>query len=222
MCNARTLTSNVEAIREQFRFELNHVGNMELLPSIWPAQDSPVVRTGKNGVRELVTMNWGFVLPQKGRAAKRVTNARDNKVCSSPFWRGSFETRRCLVPTSSFCEWSANKPKVPYWFGLAGDEPRPVFALAGIWRQWRGVLKEGNAPSGMTVVAIVTTSPNELVASIHPARMPVILVDGKDCDRWLEGSPDDAIGLAKPYLAEAMRIVAKGETRDDGVGILRE
>ena len=126
MCNARTLTSNVEAIRQQFRFEVNRVGNMPLLPSIWPGQDSPVVRRADQDARELVSMSWGFVLPQKGRAAKRVTNARDDKLASSPFWRGSFEERRCLVPTSSFCEWNAGKPKVPHWFGLKGDEPRPA------------------------------------------------------------------------------------------------
>ena len=222
MCNARTLTSNIEAIRQQFRFAVNRVGNMALLPSIWPGQDSPVIRIGADDTRELVSMNWGFVLPQEGKAAKRVTNARDDKLASSPFWRNSFEKRRCLVPTSSFCEWTKDRPKVPYWFGLKGREPRPLFALAGVWLTWRGKLKADGESQEMTLVAIVTTRPNPLVARIHPARMPVMLVAREDCDTWLEGSPREAISLAKPYPADAMVIVAKGETHDEGVSLLVE
>ena len=219
MCNARTLTSNVEAIRQQFRFEINRVGNMALLPSIWPGQASPVVRHTADQQRELISMSWGFVLPQKGKAAKRVTIARDDKLTSSPFWRSSFESRRCLVPTSSFCEWNVGKPKVAHWFGLQGKEPRPLFALAGIWRHWKGVLKEGGEPQEMTVVAIVTTRPNELVAKIHAARMPVMLVAREECDAWLDGTPKEAFARGQPYPAEAMAIVAKGEMRDDGLDV---
>jgi len=220
MCNARTLTSNVEAIARQFRVQTDRVGNMPLMPSIWPGQDSPVVRMGAAGARELETMNWGFVLPQKGKAAKRVTNARDDKLMSSTFWRNSFEERRCLVPTSSFCEWNSGKPKVPHWFGLKGQEPRPLFALAGIWKSWRGKLKADGETLEMAVVAIVTTRPNPLVARVHPARMPVMLVAREDCDGWLEGSPQQALELARPYPAEAMAIVAKGEMHDDGTDLL--
>jgi putative SOS response-associated peptidase YedK len=41
-------------------------------------------------------MSWGFVLHQKERAPRRVTNVRDDKIMESKFWRGSFEERRCL------------------------------------------------------------------------------------------------------------------------------
>ncbi len=40
--------------------------------------------------------------------------------------------RRCLVPATSFCEWTDSRPKVTHWFAL--DECRPLFAFAGIWR----------------------------------------------------------------------------------------
>ena len=32
-------------------------------------------------------MSWGFVLPQPGRAPRRVTNVRDDKARASGFWR---------------------------------------------------------------------------------------------------------------------------------------
>jgi putative SOS response-associated peptidase YedK len=63
-----------------------------------------VVRVTADGERELVPMSWGFVLPQDGKVARRVTNVRDDKIMASRFWRGSFEERRCLVPATSFCE----------------------------------------------------------------------------------------------------------------------
>jgi hypothetical protein len=40
----------------------------------------------------------------------------------------------------------------------------------------------------------------------HSTRMPVILKPD-DHDTWLSGSPEDAIGLARPYLAGEMRII---------------
>ena len=51
------------------------------------------------GARELVTMSWGFVLPQPGKAPRRVTNTRDDKVQSS-FWRGSGTLNGPVLDTS--------------------------------------------------------------------------------------------------------------------------
>ena len=55
------------------------------------------MRKATDGERELVVLNWGFVLVQKDKAPKRLTNIRDDKA-QSKFWRTSFEQRRCLVP----------------------------------------------------------------------------------------------------------------------------
>ena len=54
---------------------------------------APVVRPSGDGERELVLMSWGFVLQQAGKAPRRVTNTRDDKVQDSRFWRDSFEAR---------------------------------------------------------------------------------------------------------------------------------
>jgi putative SOS response-associated peptidase YedK len=57
-----------------------------------------------------------------------------------PFWRPSFEQRRCLVPASSYCEPKGVKPATWHWFALDGDEERPLFA-PGVWTRYRGPLK---------------------------------------------------------------------------------
>ena len=116
-----------------FRVSDNRAAAFDPLPAIFPGHVAPVVRMAGDGERELVTMNWGFILLQDGRAPRRVTNTRDDKM-DSRFWKPSLEQRRCLVPASSFCEpRDGVKPATWHWFSLAGDEPRPPFAFAGLW-----------------------------------------------------------------------------------------
>ncbi|MGH8612421.1 MAG: SOS response-associated peptidase family protein [Gammaproteobacteria bacterium] len=67
-------------------------------------------------------MRWGFPPPRN---------------LKSPYWRGWLEAEwRCLIPATSFCEWTDRRPKVTHWFAV--DESRPLFAFAGIWRLWTG------------------------------------------------------------------------------------
>jgi len=94
-------------------------------------------------------MNLGFVLQQMNRAPRRVTNVRDDKIVTSLFWKPSFAQRRCLVPASSHCEPKGEKPATWHWFAINGDEPRPLFALPGIWMRYCGTLKKaGRASTG--------------------------------------------------------------------------
>lgn len=192
---------------------MDRTGNLPAMSSIFPAYDAPVVRLCDDGSRSLEMLSWGFVLPQKGKASKRITNARDDKVRDSRFWRQSFEARRCLVPVTSFAEPKGNRPAIWHWFAL--DEHRPLFAFAGIWRSHRGYLKPDTEPVEIDTYAILTTRPNALVKPIHPSRMPVMLVGEEAQDTWLEGTADEAFALARPYPADEMAIVHKGGTKDE-------
>ena len=219
MCNTFSITSNVEAIQRLFRVERNAVGNMPALPGVFPEHDAPVVRIAEDGVRELANLRWGFLLPQPGKAPKAVTNARADKIAVSPFWKASFVERRCLIPTTSFCEWTdardpATKRKTPVWFGMTGDglEARPLFAMAGLWRRWRGMLKDQLVD--LSVVTVVTTAANDVVRPVYAKAMPVIVAP-EQYDLWLAGDPDEALRLAVPYPAEAMAVVARGVREDD-------
>ena len=94
---------------------------------------APIVRTARDRERELRMMRWGFPPPPNLGTAP-VTNVRNLK---SPYWRGWLKAEwRCLVPATSFCEWTDSRPKVTHWFAL--DESRPLFTFAGIWRFWTG------------------------------------------------------------------------------------
>jgi putative SOS response-associated peptidase YedK len=170
-----------------------------------------------DGARELSQLSWGFVLLQPGRAPKRVTNVRDDNV-ASPFWRDSFEQRRCLVPASSLCEPRGERPATWHWFALNGDEPRPLFAFPGLWRRWRGPLKKGGPAVDLDVYAFLTILPNALVATVNHERMPVLLTQEDEFEAWLNGSPHEALQLVASCDAERMRIVQSGSDREDLLG----
>lgn len=216
MCNLYSMTRAQDAVRQVFKVDNAHdyLGNLPAMASIFPAFDAPVVRLGEDGARRLDKLSWGFVLPQKGKAAKRITNARDDKLRTSRFWRSSFETRRCLVPVTSFSEPKGRKPAVWHWFALSPE--RPLFAFAGIWRSFRGRLKPDAEPVELETYAFLTTTPNEVVKPIHPNRMPVMLAGEAAQDCWLDGSEDEAFALARPFPADQMMIVHQGETKDEG------
>jgi putative SOS response-associated peptidase YedK len=96
MCNLYSHTRNIEAIRRLFRVGHNRTTSIEPQPAIFPSWNGGVIRKAEDGERELVTMSWGFVLLQFGKAPRRVTNVRDDKILASRFWKPSFEQRRCL------------------------------------------------------------------------------------------------------------------------------
>ena len=114
-----------------------------------------MVRLAADGERELVTMRWGFIRLQPGKAPRPVTNTRDDNL-DSRFWRPSFEQRRCLVPASSFCEPNDGRAEGEkatwHWFALAGEEPRPLLAFAGIWQRWKGPSRRTGRTSTSTSI----------------------------------------------------------------------
>lgn len=214
MCNLYSQTRAREAVLRFFRVPENRAEQFNQQTAIFPGYRAPIIRKAQDGDRELSVMNWGFVLLQEGRAPKRVTNTRDDKVQTS-FWKPSFEQRRCLVPASSYCEPNGQTPCTWHWFAINGDDPRPLFAFAGIWRSWNGPIKKGGPNVEQNVFSFMTTLPNELTASINHERMPVLLSSEADQEQWLSGTPSEAKSLVRSFEADAMRIVQRGKEKVD-------
>lgn len=212
MCNLYSMTTNHEAMIRLFKVSHNRASPIEPQSAIFPGGAAPVVRRAEDGTRELLALSWGFVLLMKGKAPKRVTNFRDDKL-GSPFWSASFRERRCLVPVTSFSEPKGKKPAIWHWFALG--EARQPFAFAGIWRHYKGPIRKDGDTVELDTFAFMTTKPNELVATVHPSRMPVMLVGEEAQDRWLEGSNDDALELVQSYPADDMAIVQAGTDKLD-------
>jgi putative SOS response-associated peptidase YedK len=206
MCNLYSITRTQEAMRRLFRAPRDLLGNFPGFPAVFPDSMAPVVRTALDGEREISLMRWGFPPPSLGNAP--VTNVRNLK---SPYWRGWLKAEwRCLVPATSFCEWTDSRPKVTHWFAL--DEGRPLFAFAGIWRLWTGGRRGESGEHRL--FSFLTTESNDVVRPIHGKAMPVIMTAEHEWNTWLEGSVDDAIALQRPLSNEKLPIVARGEKND--------
>jgi putative SOS response-associated peptidase YedK len=186
-----TGTAKPEDMPESFNFEANY--------NVAPSQLAPVGRE-IDGVRRLDMLRWGLIpfWAKDEKIGNSLINARADTVASKPAFREAFKSRRCLVPASGFYEWQKldEKRKQPHYIQLASEEP---MFFAGLWERW--------TPSGDEPVesyTILTTEPNELMASIHN-RMPVIL-EPERFGEWLakDTPPEKLSGLLKPYPAELM------------------
>jgi putative SOS response-associated peptidase YedK len=216
MCNLYSLNKKRDGVARFFRVSHNRAAAYEPLPAIFPRHVAPVIRQSADGEREIVTMSWGFMLLQQGRAPRPVTNVRDDTILKSGFWKPSVQTRRCLVPASSFCEPNGDvKPASWHWFALKGEDPRPLFAFPGIWRSYKGPVKKDGPNVDIETYAFLTTTPNPLVATINHERMPVVLTREEEFETWLKAPPAEALALAKEYPPGQMQIVREGVEKQD-------
>jgi putative SOS response-associated peptidase YedK len=200
MCNLYSMTATVDELRRIFGpFEGDRT-NLPPYDEIYPGYAAPVLRRDTEGGLKLDHMKWGFPGPQVA-GGRPVTNVRN---LNSEFWRSALgdPNRRCIVPVTSFCEWTAEadpetKRKAKAWFGLT-EEQHPLFAFAGIWRPGEG------GP----FMAFLTCAANEIVGAVHPKAMPVMLRPGEDVERWLTSERVNACALAMPFADTAMRRVS--------------
>jgi putative SOS response-associated peptidase YedK len=166
-----------------------------------PSQELLVIRRHpKTGDNRLDLLQWGLIANWTKETSPKVKpiNATAERVASAPMFRDSFVKRRCIVPVDNFFEWKAVKgtrAKQPFAIAMQSGKP---FGIAGIWDGWR------HPDSGEIVrtFCIITTTANELVASIHD-RMPVILPP-KSYDRWLANIEPDPRDLLVPFPSELM------------------
>jgi putative SOS response-associated peptidase YedK len=122
-----------------------------------------------------------------------------------------------LVPVTAFSEPKGKKPAIWHWFALSQE--REPFAFAGIWRSYKGPIRKDGEAVQIDTFAFMTITPNELVATVHPSRMPVMLVGEDAQDRWLEASVDDALGLVRSFPADQMTIVQSRTEKTDMGGL---
>ena len=152
-------------------------------------------------------MRWGFS-PPPNLGKVPVTNVRN---VQSPYWRGWLKPEWCcLVPATSFYEWSDSRPKVTHLFAF--DESRPLFAFAGIWHLRTGERKK--EAGRHELFSFLTTEANEVVRPGHAKAMPVLLTAAGDWDTWLTGPVDEAVALQTPLPDEMLRVVACGDKTD--------
>lgn len=144
---------------------------------IFPTNCAPVLVLD-DGHISANALHWGFPrFDSKGV----VINARAETALEKPMFRTSINSRRCIIPTSGFFEWSQGTQKQKYLFRQA---EQPELYLAGIYNVFRGESR----------FVILTTAANESVVDIHN-RMPVVVCKDEQ-DAWLS---DTTFAIQKLY-----------------------
>ena len=235
MCNLYTLRKGPAAIKDLADAMRGDVGNLEPR-ELFPDYAAPIVRTGSDGVRELVLARWG--LPSSRRALFDAATRRADKLrakgktvdfasllelepdsgttnvrnTASSHWRPWLSpANRCLVPFTAFSEpgRDADGRYRPVWFSLPGDDPLAFFAGVHV-RDWRCVRKIKTGMETCDLFAFLTTEPNAEVGAVHPKAMPVILTSREDCESWMTQPWDEARSLQRPLPDGALSQVDPG------------
>jgi len=199
MCGRFTLTVNPAELQDTFS---NYTFPSKFAPRFNIAPSQPVLAIPNDGKNTADFFIWGLIpmWAKDPSIGNRLINARGETVAEKPSFRGSFKHKRCLILADGFYEWKTvgnRKTKTPYFIYMKDRKP---FALAGLWDSW-----ESSDGSSIKTCTIITTSPNELLRSLHD-RMPVIL-HPRDYARWLDAShqtPENLLPLIKPYPTDNM------------------
>ncbi len=181
----RSGSSLIEPRGDRQRGEAGRSGSSLIEPS--EPDDEPT--------RRVRLMRWGLippwikVSPDGGPDTKGplLINARADKIATSPAFRSSAKSKRCLVPMDGWYEWQANAdpvlgkkaPKAPFF--MHRDDGATLF-MAGLWSVW----KPASSAAPLLSCTIITTDAVGELAEIHD-RMPLILAED-DWDAWL--NPD--------------------------------
>lgn len=214
MCNLYNLTTNQQAIRDFVALTHDSIGNMEPSLDVYPDRPAPVVRNTDRG-RELAALTWGMPTPTEHLKTPDapdtgVTNVRKTWIRHWQQWLGV--ENRCVVPATAFSEYGqtpdpVTKRKPLYWFAL--DQTQPLFFFAGIWTRWEGTRGSNRTPrfGEHELFAFLTTEANDVVKSIHPKAMPVILTSPEDVEAWLTADWREAKVLQRPLSNDRLVIV---------------
>jgi putative SOS response-associated peptidase YedK len=184
---------------QRFGVEQQALDVFALAPNVnvSPTQRVPAVLA----YHTLEVLRWGIIQPWAKDMHSAAINARAESIAEKATFRRAFRGQRCLIPASGFYEWQTTahlRTKTPFLFTVKDAD---LFAFAGLYEVWR------DPASGheLRTCAIITTTPNALVVSVHD-RMPVILLPEDEAE-WLDLDEHDVgrLGaLLRPYPAEAM------------------
>lgn len=196
MCGRYSLAKTKDELEARFKAELLETFSPRY--NVAPTQLMPVITSDSPG--GFSHFYWG-VTPEFAKnkpVSPKFINARAETIAEKASFKTAFQKRRCLIPADGFFEWKplGKKSKIPHRFTLADDK---LFSFAGIWEEY----ENENGDIKHTFL-ILTTSPNELVSSIHD-RMPVILTQEAE-KTWLSkyASEKELLDTLKPFSANEM------------------
>lgn len=187
MCGRNSLFPPATQLESRFDASL-HFESYAPRYNIAPGETLAVI-TGE-APDAIVGHRWGLRPGWMDDDEEGFINARSETAAEKASFREAWRHRPCLVPSSGFYEWQSRPrgPNQPFRIHRPED---PAFAFAGLWEP----IDNGGGTAG--TVTVLTTEPNDLVASIHD-RMPVILPRDEE-STWLTSGPERRAELCRPY-----------------------
>lgn len=159
----------------------------------------------ERGARLIREMRWWLVPSWAPAIDSRYSmfNAKCETLATRSAFRKLLQRRRCILPASSFIEWTASAGRRLPW--LIRPEAGAI-AFAGLWDVWtRGGTR-------LESCAILTTDAAPGLDRLHP-RMPVMLRPAA-IDAWLDvraGTPDLA-GMCRARLPQDFLVAPLSST----------
>lgn len=196
MCGRFSITGDLDFYAEYFGVDDVLTERLERSWNVAPT-DRVYVVAERDGIRHLGSMRWGLV-PHWALDTRSIhINARSETVATTPAFRDSFATRRCLIPADGFYEWEPPEAgRIPHWVYRADGHP---MVFAGIWAS----RQDPETGEWSRTCSIITRGAEGIIASIHD-RMPVALVPDV-WDAWLDRDlrdPEAALSLIEPIDPE--------------------
>lgn len=175
---------HVPAIFDQILAEL-----LEQLPKAYGIRKTDpgaVIRRSEEGDWEGETMRWGFDRPHIN---KSINNAREDKLGGRLWNKAWRDKRRCLIPISTFYEWTGPKGQ-KQTHAIQAEDPEQLLWAGGLWEQ--------SSAHGFCYT-MITTAANEAMESIHD-RMPALLSEDAFDDFLNHEDPIALVQDPKPPL----------------------
>ncbi|KSU63383.1 hypothetical protein AS034_03795 [[Bacillus] enclensis] len=195
MCGRFSLTTPLEELVNQFLID-KFIKETSPRYNVAPSQ-KVLSLISKNGVRKAGETLWGLVPGWANTNKwKPLINARSETLLDKPSFRSLVHKRRMVIFSDGFYEWKKGEGgKIPVRFLLKSEEP---FVFAGLWDR---------TSDGRVTSTILTTKANEVVNPVHD-RMPVILKNNDDIEKWLDTDKyrfEEASPLLRSYPGEEMK-----------------
>lgn len=202
MCGRFIQVSNPEKIKvliSDLEIESGVMADFRPRYNIAPTQN--ILTVLNTETPEMVFTRWGLI-PSWAKdmsIGQRMINARGETLLEKSSFKRPFRRQRCIIFSDGFYEWrSSGRGKTPFMIRMKDRQP---FGMAGLWDRWT----DPETGATLTTSTIVTTSPNDLVGTIHN-RMPAIL-ERRDYRIWLtpgEVSDDVLMNFIRPYPSAGM------------------
>ena len=173
MCGRYTLFSDTEMhdIRDIIDEVQKRVNGEIKTGEIYPTDRAPVLIQQQNKISPEL-YKWGF---PNFKSKGVIINAQSETVMERPMFRGCLSSKRCVIPSTGFFEWSHDANKRKYLFNL--PETQPLY-MAGLFNEFNGEQR----------FVILTTEANSSMCDIHN-RMPLVL-SSNEVDHWLTNQTD--------------------------------